>query len=71
VDRHAGDWCSRVTDAYCWVEIDARCAESRAALEVGDRDRAESAARRAIIGAARWQMDQLLVEATDALTAAN
>jgi tetratricopeptide (TPR) repeat protein len=66
---NAGLWCSRVSDAYHWVEVDALCAESRAALESGDRDRAESVARRAIIAAARGQMDELLVDATDALAA--
>lgn len=67
---NAGVWCRRVTDAYLWVEVDALCAESRAACAVGDREHAESAARRALIGAARGQMDQLLVEATAALDAA-
>jgi DNA-binding SARP family transcriptional activator len=67
---NASVWCNRVTDPYVWVEVDARCVEARAALEIGDRERAETAARRAVIGAARGQMDDLLREATDALTAA-
>jgi hypothetical protein len=67
---NAGLWCSRVSDAYHWVEVDALCAESRSALAFGDQDRAESVARRAIIAAAHGQMDELLVDATNALTAA-
>jgi len=66
---NAGMWCTRVSDAYYWVEVDALCAESQAANEVGDSERAASVARRAIVGAARGQMDELLGVATDALRA--
>lgn len=66
---NGGTLCSRVTDPYHWVEVDIQCAEARAANQLGDHDRAESAARQAIIGAARGQMDELLGEATNALRA--
>lgn len=66
---NGGTLCSRVTDPYLWVDVDIKCAEARAANQLGDYERAESVARQAIIGAARGQMDELLDEATDILGA--
>lgn len=57
---NAGTLCRRVTDSYTWVDMDILLAEAQAALELGDIDRAEPVARRAIAGAARGGMEDLL-----------
>ncbi|HEX6418781.1 MAG TPA: BTAD domain-containing putative transcriptional regulator [Acidimicrobiales bacterium] len=55
--------CARVTDSYLWVDVEIRAAEAEGALRFGDHDRADSAARRAMAGAARGGMDGLLSRA--------
>ncbi len=66
---NAKAWCGRVTDTYKWVQTEIFLAEARAALEAGDGERAESVARDAIAEAARGQMDGLLGQAMQVLSA--
>lgn len=68
--ENAAIWCGRVTDRYCWAVVDIQCAEAKAANQAGDHARARAVAERAVVGAARGQMDQLLEEATFELQAA-
>lgn len=68
---NAGTLCRRVSDAYTWIEVDILVAEASAALEVGDTDRADAAARRAVSGAARGSMDDLLDRALGVLALAS
>ena len=66
---NAGTMCRRVSDSYLWVDVDILIAEAEAALELGDQDRAESVARRAIAAAAKGSMDGLLDRALQVLAA--
>ncbi len=68
--KNAGTLCRRVTDSYIWIEVDAFLAEAQAALEVGDTERAEAVARRAVEVAARGSMDGLMDRALRLLDAA-
>lgn len=67
--KNAGTLCRRVTDSYIWIEVDTFLAEAQAALEVGDTDRAEAVARRAVEVAARGSMDGLMDRALRLLDA--
>lgn len=58
--KNAGTLCRRVTDSYTWMEVEILLAEAQAALDFGDIDRAEGVARRAVAGAAKGSMDDLL-----------
>ena len=68
--KNAGTLCRRVTDSYIWIEVDAFLAEAQAALEVGDTERAEAVARRAVEVAARGSLDGLMDRALRLLDAA-
>ncbi|WP_461165168.1 AfsR/SARP family transcriptional regulator [Arthrobacter sp. R4-81] len=61
--KNAGTLCSRVTDSYTWVETDVLLAEAQAALGLGETDRADAVARRAVAGAAKGSMEDLLERA--------
>ncbi|MET0999191.1 MAG: BTAD domain-containing putative transcriptional regulator [Marmoricola sp.] len=56
----AGTMARRVTDSYAWVDVDILLAEAQAARAFGDTERAETVTRRAIAGAARGDMADLL-----------
>ena len=58
--KNAGTLCRRVTDSYTWMEVEIFLAEAQAALDFGDTDRAEAVTRRAVAGAAKGSMDDLL-----------
>ncbi len=67
---NTGEMCGRVTDSYTWLETEILVTEAQAAMEAGDRDRADSVARRAVGAAAMGTMDGLLERAVDVLAAA-
>lgn len=68
--KNAGSLCRRVTDSYVWIEVDAFLAEAQAALDLGDADRAEAVARRALEVAAKGSMDGLMARALRLLESA-
>lgn len=68
--KNAGSLCRRVTDSYVWIEVDAFLAEAEAALDLGDADRAEAVARRALEVAAKGSMDGLMARALRLLESA-
>lgn len=68
--ENASTLCRRVTDSYTWVEAEILIAEAETAASWGDRDRAESTARRAMVEAARGSMDGLLARARQLCAAA-
>lgn len=65
----AGAWCMRVNDGYRWVETWIHLTEAQIELEIGDHERAESMARRAISESASRQMDGLLASGMEILAA--